>query len=61
VDGRAAEGWLRTGEGYAFTAASAVSTVEAVLASEPLGATTVAAAFGPEIVLSAGGEFLAAA
>lgn len=61
VDGRAAEGWLRTGEGYAFTAASAVSTVEAVLASEPLGATTVAAAFGLEIALSAGGELLATA
>ena len=61
MDGRAAEGWLRTGEGYAFTAASAVSTVEAVLASEPLGATTVAAAFGLEIALSAGGELLATA
>jgi hypothetical protein len=35
--------------------------VEAVLASEPLGATTVVAAFGPEIALSAGGEFLATA
>ena len=59
ADGRAAEGWLRTGEGYAYTATSAVSTVEAVLASEPLGATTVAAAFGPQIALSAGGELLA--
>jgi short subunit dehydrogenase-like uncharacterized protein len=57
--GRGAEGWLRAGEGYAYTAASAVSTVEAVLASEPLGATTVAAAFGPRIALSAGGELLA--
>jgi short subunit dehydrogenase-like uncharacterized protein len=59
ADGRAAEGWLRTGEGYAYTATSAVSTVEAVLASEPLGATTVAAAFGTQIALSAGGELLA--
>jgi len=32
-----------------------------VLASEPLGATTVAAAFGLEIALSAGGELLATA
>jgi short subunit dehydrogenase-like uncharacterized protein len=61
ADGRSAEGWLRTGEGYAYTARSAVSTVEAVLAGEPLGATTVAAAFGPEIALAAGGELLAAA
>ena len=60
-DGRAAEGWLRTGEGYAYTARSAVSTVEAVLANGPLGATTVAAAFGPRIALSAGGELLATA
>jgi short subunit dehydrogenase-like uncharacterized protein len=55
ADGRSTEGWLRTGEGYAYTASSAVSTVEAVLAREPLGATTVAAAFGSEIALSAGG------
>jgi hypothetical protein len=60
-DGRSAEGWLRTGEGYAYTAAAAVSTVEAVLAREPLGATTVAAAFGPQMALSAGGELLATA
>jgi hypothetical protein len=59
ADDRSAEGWLRTGEGYAYTASSAVSTVEAVLASEPLGATTVAAAFGPQIAVSAGGELLA--
>jgi short subunit dehydrogenase-like uncharacterized protein len=61
ADGRTAEGWLRTGEGYAYTAASAVSAVEAVLSSDPLGATTVAAAFGPQIALSAGGELLAPA
>ena len=61
ADGRAAEGWLRTGEGYAYTAAAAVSTVEAVLAGEPLGATTVAAAFGPQLALAAGGELLATA
>jgi len=61
ADGRSAEGWLRTGEGYGYTARSAVSTVEAVLASGPLGATTVAAAFGPDIALSAGGELVATA
>jgi short subunit dehydrogenase-like uncharacterized protein len=61
ADGRSAEGWLRTGEGYAYTASSAVATVEAVLASEPLGATTVAAAFGPRIAFSAGGDLLATA
>jgi hypothetical protein len=60
ADGASAEGWLRTGEGYAYTAAVSVSTVEAVLASQPLGATTVAAAFGPGIALSAG-ELVAAA
>jgi short subunit dehydrogenase-like uncharacterized protein len=61
ADGRTAQGWLRTGEGYAYTARSAVSTVEAVLAGEPLGPTTVAAAFGPRIALSAGGELVAQA
>ncbi|MBO3753224.1 hypothetical protein J5X84_44970, partial [Streptosporangiaceae bacterium NEAU-GS5] len=60
-DGRSVQGWLRTGEGYAYTAAAAVTTVEAVLEREPLGATTVAAAFGPKIALSAGGELLASA
>jgi short subunit dehydrogenase-like uncharacterized protein len=60
-DGRSAQGWLRTGEGYLYTANSAVATVEAVLASEPIGATTVAAAFGSEIALAAGGDLLAAA
>ncbi|KAA0018920.1 saccharopine dehydrogenase NADP-binding domain-containing protein [Antrihabitans cavernicola] len=60
-DGRSAEGWLRTGEGYAYTAATAVATVEAVLATEPLGATTVTAAFGTEIAFGAGGEIVAAA
>jgi short subunit dehydrogenase-like uncharacterized protein len=61
ADGRTAEAWLRTGEGYAYTARSAVLEVEATLASEPLGATTVARAFGPGLSLAAGGEILAAA
>jgi hypothetical protein len=61
ADGRSAEGWLRTGEGYAYSAATAVSTVEAVLGTGPLGATTVAAAFGTEIAFAAGGELVASA
>jgi hypothetical protein len=61
ADGRTAEAWLRTGEGYAYTARSAVLAVEATLASEPLGATTVARAFGAGLSLAAGGEILAAA
>ena len=60
-DGRTAEAWLRTGEGYAYTAASAVSTVEEVLTAPPIGATTVAAAYGPRVALAAGGEILAPA
>ena len=45
---------MRTGEGYAYTARSAVLAVEATLGSEPLGATTVARAFGPEPSFQAG-------
>jgi hypothetical protein len=60
-DGRSAHGWVRTGEGYAYTARSAVLAVEAALGSEPLGATTVARAFGSELSFAAGGELLAAA
>src|SRR4051812_27973155 len=61
ADGRTAQAWMRTGEGYAYTARSAVLAVEATLASEPLGATTVARAFGSELSLQAGGELLATA
>jgi short subunit dehydrogenase-like uncharacterized protein len=61
ADGRTAEAWMRTGEGYAYTARSAVLAVEATLRSEPLGATTVAEAFGSELSFQAGGELLAAA
>jgi hypothetical protein len=61
ADGRTAQAWMRTGEGYAYTARSAILAVEAALGSEPLGATTVARAFGPELSLNAGGELLATA
>ncbi len=43
--------WLETGEGYAFTASSVVHAVLATLASRPVGATTVAAAFGADFAL----------
>ncbi len=49
--GEVREAWLETLEGYTFTAAVAPRIVEAVLASELTGATTVAAAFGPDFVL----------
>src|SRR4051794_21279 len=61
ADGRTAQAWVRTGEGYAYTARSAVLTVEATLRSEPLGATTVARAFGSNLSFEAGGELLATA
>ena len=60
ADGRSAESWMRTGEGYRYTARAAILAVEAALRSAPLGATTVARAFGPELCLAAGGELLGA-
>jgi short subunit dehydrogenase-like uncharacterized protein len=61
ADGRSAQAWVRTGEGYAYTARSAVLAVEAALGSDPLGATTVARAFGSEFSFNAGGELVATA
>ncbi len=61
ADGRTAQAWVRTGEGYAYTARSAVLAVEATLGSEPLGATTVARAFGADLSFEAGGELIATA
>ncbi len=49
--GELAEAWLDTLEGYTFTGAVAPLVVEAALSSERRGATTVAAAFGPDFVL----------
>jgi hypothetical protein len=60
-DGRSAEAWLSTGEGYAYSARSAVLAIEATLAAEPQGATTVARAFGSGLSIEAGGELLAPA
>lgn len=53
--GRSAEAWLETCEGYTFTAAVAPWIVEAALASDRRGATTVAAAFGADFVLQVPG------
>lgn len=49
--GRTAEAWLETLEGYSFTAAVAPHIVEAVFATAQRGVSTVAAAFGPDFVL----------
>jgi short subunit dehydrogenase-like uncharacterized protein len=50
-DGQAIEAWLEMGEGYAFTAASAVRSAEQVLALQPRGALTAARAFGADALL----------
>jgi short subunit dehydrogenase-like uncharacterized protein len=58
-DGSSREGWLRTGDAMDFTV-GAVAEAAARLArgaGQP-GAHTPAAAFGPDIALAAGGEFL---
>jgi short subunit dehydrogenase-like uncharacterized protein len=47
--------WLETGEGYAFTASSVVEAVLATLATRPVGATTVAGAFGGDFALRVDG------
>lgn len=60
ADGQTTEAWSRTGEGYQYTARAAVLAVEATLQAEPLGATTVARAFGPELSFAAGSELVAA-
>lgn len=49
--GETREAWLETLEGYSFTGAVAPHIVEAVLGAGLTGATTVAAAFGPDFVL----------
>ena len=61
ADGRTAQAWARTGEGYAYTARAAILAVEATLRTGALGATTVARAFGPGLSFEAGGELLAEA
>jgi short subunit dehydrogenase-like uncharacterized protein len=50
-DGRSAEAWLETLEGYAFTAKGGVRSVERILEERPKGALTPSLAFGPDFVL----------
>ncbi len=50
-EGSEAQAWLELGDGYAFTAASAVRAVERTLAEKPVGALTPAQAFGEDFVL----------
>ncbi|HYO45185.1 MAG TPA: saccharopine dehydrogenase NADP-binding domain-containing protein [Gemmatimonadota bacterium] len=52
AEGRAAEAWMETAEGYRFTALSAVTCVERTLAERPSGALTPAGAFGAELALA---------
>ena len=54
-DGRSAEAWLETLEGYALTARTGVLAVEGVLAGAPHGALTPARAFGKDFVLGVEG------
>lgn len=58
-DGTSQEGWLRAGEGMSFTEV-VVAEVATRLArgAAPAGAYTPAAAFGPELAVDAGGEFI---
>jgi short subunit dehydrogenase-like uncharacterized protein len=51
ADGRSAEAWLETTEGYRFTALAAVRAVERVLDGSYQGALTPAQAFGADFVL----------
>ena len=51
ADGRIAEAWLESKEGYAFTADAAVLSVERVLDGNYSGAHTPAGAFGADFVL----------
>jgi short subunit dehydrogenase-like uncharacterized protein len=59
TDGTVREGWLRAGEGYAFTARVAALVASRLADGDGRpGAFTPAALLGPEIALSAGAEFL---
>jgi short subunit dehydrogenase-like uncharacterized protein len=49
--GQRFEAWLEMGEGYTFTACSAVRAVERVLADHPAGALSPAQALGADFVL----------
>ena len=55
AEGRTAEAWMETAEGYRFTALAAVTCVERTLAARPAGALTPAGAFGPDLALAVEG------
>ena len=58
-DGTDQQGWLRTGEGHAFTAMVAATVAERLLKDQGQpGAYTPGALFGPELAEAAGGTFL---
>ena len=51
ADGRFAEGWMETANGYSVTEHGAVSAVEQVLAKRPHGALAPSQAFGADFAL----------
>ncbi|GAB3889441.1 saccharopine dehydrogenase NADP-binding domain-containing protein [Kibdelosporangium lantanae] len=58
-DGTVRTGWLRAGEGMAFTVAVAAEVVDRLSRDESKpGAYTPGALFGPELAESAGGRFI---
>ncbi|MFE7508271.1 hypothetical protein [Promicromonospora sp. NPDC057488] len=58
-DGTRREGWLRAGEAMDFTAGVAAVVAERLARGEGKpGAYTPSAAFGPDLAIEAGGEFL---
>jgi Uncharacterized conserved protein len=58
-DGTDQQGWLRTGEGHAFTAMVAAKVAERLLKGKGQpGAYTPGALFGPDLAEAAGGTFL---
>jgi short subunit dehydrogenase-like uncharacterized protein len=54
-EGRVAEAWMETAEGYRFTALAAVECARRTRASELVGALTPAGAFGPDLALAVPG------
>lgn len=53
--GNAAEAWLETGEGYAFTASVSIHAVKWVLSHRPIGTNVPVAEFGADFVLKVKG------
>ncbi|WP_242453572.1 hypothetical protein [Mycolicibacterium sp. P9-64] len=57
--GRVRAGWLRTGEGMAYTAAAVTEVAQRLARGEGRpGTFTPARLFGPEVALAAGAEFV---